>query len=311
MDKLSKEIDLDEKVEKGFKSDKETLNEINSKIDLGMNTEAINQMKSVIESIKPLTESPFKELTKTIQNINKSLDPNLEIYSRIFAGITKQIKDSTSLIRQYNLDKVKRKDDCENLFHKLENSGWVLGQEINYFEALDIASKSTNQIVDIMYQKYSENNFELMLSELDDIVDFLKNTDNDGFAKQLDEIHNILAESINFYDALMPTLFTILQYIYIFVYCNESDVANTSFISEKLKFQKKHIVVDSTYMFTLNEILITGEMANLFKGFEGNADETIYSRHSVLHGKYNPSRYDKEQLIRIIVLMSAICSSYE
>ncbi|MBN7275560.1 hypothetical protein GNF18_10445 [Ligilactobacillus pobuzihii] len=302
---MVKKIDFDKKIGKNFKSDEQRKKDTEEKIESGNVREALEELKTVFKFVEPLSEKAVEPYIQLANRMKEIFPQNINATSII----KKQVENIRLAFNEIDLTKIWRKEDCDTLFKKMDGTGWVLGQQMDYYKMLNLANEDSEYIIQTIIDDYSANDFLLTLDELSDIADFLDNEDGDGFSNQVKQIIEILDINIGFYKTIMPTLITIFQYVYVKVYAgnDENAVMHRHDIVKDLNKRKLNVELGSKYIFYLNELLIFKSSLELFGSFKGSINETNYSRHSIVHGKFNPDRYTEEEFIRLVLLISSIC----
>ncbi|SYW07939.1 hypothetical protein OENI_140005 [Oenococcus oeni] len=248
---------------------------------------------------KEMNLSPYIE---TVKNLDKDL------YSQIgkFSNLAKQLEETNKIFQK---QEKKRKPYYDKIFFEYKKTGWVMGSAFDY-EIIINKKLDIDSLNEQLVGYYSNNHFQETFSELKEISDFLKINKSKGFQNQLDMITKVLSSDIELFPVIMPTLMAILSYIFDLSQgqINSNAHINYAQISKLLK-KNKNKQDDYTYMFHLNKIAVLTCLFNLFSGsnFDAGPDKSLYTRHSVQHGRYNPDRFTKEDLIKLIVLISGIC----
>lgn len=276
--------------------------------------------KELVPSVKSEIERSFKkngikEQIKEITDIAKSInmEPFFESYNQAYADtITKNMGIIQKAINSLSKSIGSQAQEMMNTSDKLANLQWTIGgiDNIGILNSLvDINDKS--EIDTFMLNLFERNDYALLFDEIDKIINSL----DYGFKNLLIQVKSILEHDISNFKVVIPPLFSILEYIY--VKKSNNNKYSMGYTTAENDIERiKEMEDDSSLIFLLLSsykvllyMLDNGEKSG--NGFDKGIDAVKYSRHSVLHGRYNPDRLTEVDLIQLILLISSLDSSFE
>lgn len=257
----------------------------------------IEFQKSIAPLIASLQDAamPVVESLKTsLKEIQPIIEQAASIRANQFEILQKELKELSP----------KR----EKIINKMVSKGWTIGSNEGLYTVDCLEGMSAEDIDSYMMNYYSENNYEKMFDELDLLIETL----DLGYKNQVLRIKQILEMDIDNYKIAIPTLFTVLEYVYDkeLGFLDEDKIMKFVFVRDSKKNLMKNekddfllVMLISAYSVLLDD-LDNGQKSDM--GFDKGTDGVKYSRHSVLHGRIDPDRLNVKNLIQLIVLISAI-----
>lgn len=251
--------------------------------------------KKQLEILKNIPSPVIDEL-KNFQKITTVID------SSIFSKFTRGLEKVAKAIQ-------KKEPIITTQFEKLYENGWILTGDFDETAIVYSDEYSQEYLNERLANYYKENKYENFFNELDCIKDFFDKQEQKGFSTQIEIIKNILKDNMYNYYVAIPSLFPILEYLV----SQKENILNTSEIIRynnikkvaEVKSQLGGKMIGGLYL--VEEIYLYKLFLKMFAGddFSKGIDATSFSRHSVLHGRYNPKRFDELDLIKLVCIISA------
>ncbi len=251
--------------------------------------------KKQLEILKNIPSPVIDEL-KTFQKITTVTD------SSIFSKVARSLEKVTKAIQI-------KEPIITTQFEKLYENGWILTGDFDEIEIVYSDEYSQEYLNERLENYYKENRYENFFNELDCIKDLFDKQGQIGFSTQIEIIKNILKDNMCNYYVAIPSLFPILEYLV----SQKEHILNTSEIIRynnikkvaEVKSQLGGKTIGGLYL--VEEIYLYKLFLKMFAGddFSKGIDATSFSRHSVLHGRYNPKRFDELDLIKLVCIISA------
>lgn len=276
-------------------------------LDFNLNEEVKSAMSKVAASIN------FEQMQPLVNaaNLYKSLFEDLtfpNVVKTLTAQQQVQINELQRVVKSIQKEVAKNFPNQAKAIDKIYDNGWSIG----YSDG-------------ILRRVLSEPQFfiEMSKSEVDGY--FLNTFSNEHTLKH--ELYND-AELLDEYGislrimgdvletqgisecwrVLFPQLFAILDRMVVYQSQNSSlkngEITRftevESFSKDIMKKDNSSDIFNYIYVRTLNKIL------RYWKGTNFSKSKVKYSRHSVQHGRYNPSNYTFAQFIRLVLTVSAL-----
>lgn len=246
------------------------------------------------------------EVLKMIDN----LAPVFESVQNIMEPITKQLSKIAKAVEEVQEEFAALYPQRAETIKNMSSIGWTVGN-IDSFQIMDsLDGMSTEEMDEFLINYYSKDNYKNMFEELDLIIEFL----DAGYKNQAKTLKSILTQDINNYKIAIPVLFPILEYTFEkeMGMLNMQDTMRFRDIRDKKQLvNKKDLksiwisMIVSTYTVLQNDF---DNGSSQRAGFNQGINKVKYSRHSVLHGRFNPSRLTIKDLIQLILLTSSVQS---
>ncbi|MQS53455.1 hypothetical protein [Companilactobacillus mishanensis] len=258
-----------------------------SKITPGVSQISNMQSKFIIPDILDSYNALLKSSRKSIERFTKSWS---EIYDSALKIANDRCKEETPMVMD------------------LAKSGWVISP-LWPMKVLDSYKNLTHEErISAIEEYYTVDNHKNLFNELDILIEkFGSNDDEKGYFIQLQQIRELLSTDFKYYKVLMSTITGIVEYKYI----QKIGMLNTNNI---LRYNNvKNILTNGvTGTFNPMQLLEFNSLFNVLSGFTTNSkfqdgiDNTPFTRHSIQHARFNPVRYKKSHLIKLVILLEAL-----
>lgn len=260
-----------------------------SSSDIVINTE---QMQKVAKSIEMINRS-FNDIAgAALENINL----NLQQLDEIAQNFHDRLEAMTVSAREYY-------PSLQAAVDSVNNAGWPIGVNFDNDVIISCSNLESPEINKRLTEFYTKNNYNELFQELDLIIENMSG----GYRELIKSVKAILKNNINDFTAVMPTLYSLIDYSYNLAFGRNQTASYARIGLIRIDAKKS----EEDNLVGLYEILATSTYKILlehfsYHSFEPGVDETDFSRGTVMHGRYNPDRMSKQQLIQIVLLLSAV-----
>jgi len=280
-----------------------------------LSDESMEAIKKTQTEISKTFEQQAKAMAKVsipseVLKMIDNLAPVFESVQNIMEPIAKQLSKIAESIDEVQEELAAMYPKRAETIKSMSSIGWTVGS-IDSFQIMDsLDGRSTEEINKFLMEYYSENDYKNMFEELDLIIEFL----DAGYKNQAETLKFILIQDINNYKIAIPVLFPILEYTFEkeMGMLNMQDTMRFRDIrSKKQLVNKKDLKSIWTSMIVSTYTVLQNDFDNGSSqraGFNQGINKVKYSRHSVLHGRFNPSRLTIKDLIQLILLISSVQS---
>lgn len=157
---------------------------------------------------------------------------------------------------------------------------------------------------------YANHDYKNLYREFENIESILKKDEyTQGYLKQVRIIKDNFIQNHDTFLIAINCIVSIIE----FEYVNAIDELNTSNIMKYVNVE--HLKNELKDRDDQEVIAISSNMALLkflnFSEFEEGINHTLFTRHSLQHGRYNPDRLDISDFIYCVCLLSSVCSLAE
>ena len=241
-----------------------------------------------VEAIRSGLELQNKKIQESLRSLHETFE--------------KQVKES-----------YKRYSKLEPLIISIGKEGWVISPYISLSTVKDIKKLPKEEWANKFSTIYEDNNHRQFFVEFDELINsgFEQSKLDQGYLDELKKIRNLLDSDFSNYEVLIPTAFTVLEFK-----LNEKlgliDTSETIKIKSVPKIKNKALNADDRNILSLlsfRSVAIVLDKYYSYKEFQDGIDDTEFSRHSVQHGRFNPLRYEENDIIKIILLIAALCEN--
>lgn len=261
-----------------------------------------------------IPESVFefqKSITPMINSFRETMEPAINSIQSTMKTMEPLLEQTRAIAKQFERLQKKLRElspKREKTIERMSLNGWTISGNEGFYLIDKLEGMDKSEIDSYLMDYYSKNNYEKTFEELDLLIETL----DLGYKDQMSKIKKILELDINNYKVVIPTLFTILEYVYDkelgFLNTNNSmKFRNVEKAREKLTKNENDnfllVMLISAYS-VLQDDLEDGRKNNI--GFSKGTNGVKYSRHSVLHGRIDPNRLKIKDLIQLVVLISAV-----
>lgn len=272
------------------------------------NTPTINQIMSneIIKNnfLKDIVH-PEKQMIKSINVMAKSFK-DLSDVRNIIAN---EMRKSSELLNKtlLSVNSANRSFIRENiLFNKLINLNWTWGFCFEDEDIFNFYDKSEKEIDDAMVSYYRKDNYSNLFDEIESTIDYLNKINGHGFADQYALIMELLQKDFTNFRAIVPSLFGILTFIFDYQhnFLNVETSARKD-IAENFKNKNSNVMksMSSQTMRATSAVFCTYYSRVTFAD---GPEKVGFGRHSVQHGRYDPDRYKEKDIMKLIVVISAM-----
>lgn len=303
-------------------------------------TQSFNQQAAALKMINNQMVDPYQKMLKNIGTtpfVPKSVISRLAKTNSALSGIpTKQLSQMIPYRFQANQGFFKQIAEQQVAFAKkmrlwvefaqeaqkkldqkyrtlipvvnlLAKNGWVITPFFEIDKLFMLRSKSTSYCIQFMNDYYSKDSHKQFFYEFDQLLkDFIDEDFDDGYLNQLKRMRKLVQNDFKNSSVLINTAVSILEFKYIEVMgsvstgktLHQKDI-NDYFNQHKAE---KRSIFDYLSFCSLLKTL------SKFMGYENfnvGVDRTKFTRHSVQHGRYDPSRYKDTDFIKVILLIIA------
>lgn len=248
---------------------------------------------------------PENQIFKNV-NISKAYIKQL---SSIRSSLAYKLSENFQEISQVILEANPRNKTIEQenkLFDKLIKLGWTFGMRFKNQDVLGLYDSSQQEINDTMLEYYQENNYNNLFEEMDGTVSYLYKINATGYAGQYSTVESLLQHDFENYIAIVPTLFAILSFIFDYQHHLLGKKKSAAYKNaQNFKDENGEMVNGVTFqIMRTTSAVFFNYYANV--NFNFGPQKVEFGRNSVQHGRYDPSRYRKEDVIKLIVIISAM-----
>jgi len=259
-----------------------------------------NNYMKVIQSLNSKNLNELQSSwTKALRNVipfeNHLADSILTLQKSVKVSLEKSMEELKQKHPEYKM-----------VLDGMTSLGWTVSDATATYVFDELIGKNAKDIDGYLLDYYSANGYELLFEELDNVISGL----DKGYRKQLVRIKKILKDDINNYIIAIPILFSNIEYMF---FDREGALNKDGSLSSRIVNREINNADEDEFIgvFPISLKSTLTVLAKIFKNgskFEKGVDNSEYSRHSVLHGRYNPSRLNISMLVKLIVLMSSLNS---
>lgn len=226
------------------------------------------------------------------------------------------IKNQKLLLNQFrsnwiNQQRQELKDFCDeitDIADSIAKVGWPLAPELDYRDVktwLD-AGLHDNQLNEKLVEYYTKNNFQKLYKEFDNIERLMaQDTSSQGYLKQVEKVRSTFQKDNTSFLITINCIVSIIDYEFI----NALGRLDSNEITRHGKVAD--LEREDEQEEYRNFMAISSEKALMsflvFSNFSDGIDQTKFTRHSIQHGRYNPSRLTEGDLVKCVCLLSSVC----
>lgn len=247
-------------------------------------------------------------------NLNSNWTENLKKFQSLADSLSKQVNIfNQEFERRYKLLNKKAQEIYERLVplvNELAKQRWAFSLYLSQDDVEKILKHPKKYWEKEMENLYIKDNHKEFFRQFDELIDhgFSKGKIDSGFLEQLKKIERLLKNDFSSYDVLIPALFSIIE----FKIGEKLELLDKRTLKiedyERLKKKSKKIQdEDGLGLLCLRSISIVLENYFKFTDFKHGINKTKFNRNAILHGRFNPDNYSEVDVIKLIVLLSALC----
>lgn len=303
-------------------------------------TQSFRQQVDALKMINNQMVEPYQKMLKSIGTaplVPKSVMSSLAMTNSALSGIpTKQLSQMLPYKYQANPDFFKQIVEQQAAFAKkmsswiefskeaqrrldkkyrtlipvvnlLAKNGWVITPFFEIDELFMLRSKSTGYCIKFMTDYYSKDSHEQFFNEFKQLLeDFIDEDFDVGYLDQLKRMRKLVQNDFKNSDVLISTAVSILEFKYIEVMgaVSTGETLNQKDINNYFNHHKD----DRRSIFDYINFCSLSKTLSKFMDYENfgvGVDKTKITRHSIQHGRYDPSRYKDTDFIKVILLIIA------
>lgn len=182
--------------------------------------------------------------------------------------------------------------------------GWSVPAmwQISFISYESVAYMNEDQITDYYVTEFEKDNYALVYSELGSLRELVPN----GYSEEIDKIIDILKSDFEKYTLMIPVLFSFLDMLCVILI--EGNLETKEYMKKSIleKYQEENPWTGNkdTKAFTSivheNLVLLLREQIK-YRRFD---EKPIFNRNFVLHGRFNPIKYEKKMFYQLVLLCS-------
>lgn len=267
--------------------------------------------KSVISSLaktnSALSGIPTKQLSQMIPHKFQTNPGFFKQIAEQQAAFAKKMRSWVRFAQEAQKELDQKYQTLIPVVNLLSKNGWVITPFFEINELFKLRSKSTSYCIQFMTDYYSKDDHKQFFYEFDQLLkDFIDEDFDDGYLDQLQRMRNLVQSDFKNSDVLINTAVSILEFKYIEVMGSVS--TGKTLHQKDINDYFKHHKDDRRSIFdylSFCSLLKTLSRFMDYENFNVGVDKTKLTRHSIQHGRYDPSRYKDTDFIKIILLIIA------
>lgn len=226
------------------------------------------------------------------------------------------IKNQKRLLNQFrsswiNQQRQELKDFCDeitDIANSIARIGWPLAPELDYSDVKAWLDEGLhdNQLDEKIVDYYTKNNFKNLYNEFDNIEQLMaQDTSSQGYLNQVEKVRSSFQKDNTSFLITINCIVSIIDYEFINALgrLDSNEITRYQKIEDLEREDEREEYRD--FMAISSEQALMSFLVS--SNFSDGIDRTRFTRHSIQHGRYNPSRLTKGDFIKCVCLLSSVC----